>query len=205
MSLQASSLISPASITEGISTRTILDIIKDFNTEELIEYLGRKDLKLKESHFKILRKEEIASSDFLNTTKEEFQSYDMKANPAKRLNLVQLESAFQTNKKKRTLDQAFGNDYFDYIYGIVTTGMEWHFIIYTPDGIIFTSDSEYQINLTKSMIKNNPELLLSNVKRVISIIVGLLKDRVSVDSSLTSKRARIKKFIKKLYVSRVKT
>ncbi|CAB4381324.1 unnamed protein product [Rhizophagus irregularis] len=36
-------------------------------------------------------------------------------------NLAQLESAFQTNKKKRTADQAFGNDYFDYIYGIVTT------------------------------------------------------------------------------------
>ncbi|CAB5393382.1 unnamed protein product [Rhizophagus irregularis] len=32
-------------------------------------------------------------------------------------NLAQLESAFQTNKKKRTADQAFGNDYFDYIYG----------------------------------------------------------------------------------------
>ena len=57
--------------------------------------------------------------------------------------------------------------------------------------------SEYQINLTKSAVKENPELLRNNVKRVIGIIVGLLKDRVSVDSSPTSKRARIKKFIKK--------
>ncbi|GES86474.1 hypothetical protein GLOIN_2v1511347 [Rhizophagus clarus] len=112
-------------------------------------------------------------------------------------NLAQLESAFQTNKKKRTADQAFGNDYFDYIYGIVTTGTEWHFIIYTPDGIYSTSGSEYQINLTKSAVKDNPELLRSNVKRVIGIIVGLLKDRVSVDSSPASKRARIKKIIKK--------
>ena len=112
-------------------------------------------------------------------------------------NLAQLESAFQTNKKKRTLDQAFGNDYFDYIYGIVTTGTEWHFIIYTPDGIFSTSGNEYQINLTKSAVKENPELFRNNVKRVIGIIVGLLKDRVSVDSSPTSKRARIKKLIKK--------
>ena len=112
-------------------------------------------------------------------------------------NLAQLESAFQTNKKKRTADQAFGDDYFDYIYGIVTTGTEWHFIIYTPDGIYSTSGSEYQINLTKSAVKENPELLRSNVKRVIGIIVGLLKDRVSVDSSPTSKRVRIKKIIKK--------
>jgi hypothetical protein len=60
------------------------DVVKDFNTEKLIEYL-KKNLKLEESHFKILRKEEIAGSDFLNTTKEEFQSYGMKAGPAKRL------------------------------------------------------------------------------------------------------------------------
>ena len=45
------------------------------------------------------------------------------------------------NKKKQTVDQVFGNDYFDYIYGIVTMGMEWHFIIYTPDGIYYTSGS----------------------------------------------------------------
>ena len=85
----------------------------------------------------------------------------------------------------------FGNDYFDYIYGIVTTGTEWHFIIYTPDGIYSTNGSEYQINLTKSAVKENPELLRNNVKRVIGIIVGLLKDRVSVDSSLTSKDQKI--------------
>ena len=79
----------------------------------------------------------------------------------------------------------------------MTTGTEWHFIIYTPNGIYCTSGSEYQINLLKFVIKNNPELLRSNVKRIISIIVGLLKDRVSVDSSPASKRARIKKIIKK--------
>ncbi|GES85294.1 hypothetical protein GLOIN_2v1598257 [Rhizophagus clarus] len=56
------------------------------------------------------------------------------------------------------------------------------------NGIYCTSGSEYQINLTKSAIKENPELLRSNVKRVIGIIVGLLKDRVSVGSSPTSKR-----------------
>ncbi|GET03403.1 hypothetical protein GLOIN_2v1511347 [Rhizophagus clarus] len=320
MSSQASSPASPASITEEISTRTMSDVVKDFNTEELIDYLGRKDLKLKESHFKILRKEEITGRSFLKLTEEKLERYGMKGGPATVLvefieslgqklrnysslktlddlkemlrrnkvngeditnikqftpvyeeisdedkafdhcmediilklsnvetmtdaneatllqkdisgedatgrvdyaiksleellcitegkprnikigyaqNLAQLESAFQTNKKKRTADQAFKEDYFDYLYGIVTTGTEWHFIIYTPDGIYCTSGSEYQINLTKSAIKENPELLRSNVKRVIGIIVGLLKDRVSVDSSPASKRARIKKIIKK--------
>ncbi|PKC56372.1 hypothetical protein RhiirA1_474083 [Rhizophagus irregularis] len=273
MSSQASTPSSPSSITEEISTRTMSDVVKDFNTEELIDYLGRKDLKLKETHFKILRKEEITGLAFLKLTKEDFRSIGFALGPAtvlaeiieqftpvfeeindddkafehcmediilklsnvetmtdaneatrcefissilhasiaiaKKLtsqdifivlqkdisgkprnikigyaqSLAQLESAFQTNKKKRTADQAFGNDYFDYIYGIVTTSTEWHFIIYTPDGIYCTSGSEYQINLTKSSIKDSPELLRSNVKRVIGIIVGLLKDRVSVDSS----------------------
>ncbi len=77
------------------------------------------------------------------------------------------------------------------------TGTEWHFIIYIPDGIYSTSESEYQINLTKSAIKENLDLLQSNVKRIIGIIVGLLKDRVSVNSSLSSKRSRIEKIIKK--------
>ena len=79
----------------------------------------------------------------------------------------------------------------------MTTGIEWHFIIYTSDGIYSTSGSKYQINLTKTAVKENPKLLHSNVKRVIGIIIELLKDCISVDSSLTSKRARIKKFIKK--------
>ena len=56
------------------------------------------------------------------------------------------------------------------------------------------SDSEYQINLTKFAVKENPELLRNNVKKVIGIIV---KDRVNIDNFSTSKRARIEKFIKK--------
>ena len=75
MSSQASSPASPASITEEISTRTMSDVVKDFNTEELIEYLGRKDLKLKESHFKILRKEEITGRSFLKLTEEKLERY----------------------------------------------------------------------------------------------------------------------------------
>jgi len=47
------------------------------------------------------------------------------------------------------------------------------------------------------MIKKNPDLLRSNVKRIIGIIVRLLKDRVSVDSFPTSKRVKIEKLIKK--------
>ncbi|PKC59353.1 hypothetical protein RhiirA1_469581 [Rhizophagus irregularis] len=270
MSSQASSPTSPISIIEEIFTRTMLDVVKDFNTEELIDYLGRKDLKLNEDDIKILRKEKISGLAFLELTEEKFcsigftldrqqylqkfieglsqklQNYSLlkTLNNLKKMlhknkvngeditnfkqftpvfeeindddkafkhciediilkllnvetmtdtnedvsskdvtgrvdyviksledllcitegklrnikigyaqNLAQLESAFQTNKKKWTADQAFGNDYFDYIYGIMT--ME------------------------------NPDLLQNDVKRVIGIIVGLLKDKVSVNSSPT--------------------
>ncbi len=74
MSSQASSSTSPASIMKEISTRTMSDVVKDFNTEELIKYLRRKDLKLKETYFKILHKEEITGLTFFKLTKEDFRS-----------------------------------------------------------------------------------------------------------------------------------
>ena len=42
-------------------------------------------MKLKESHFKILCKEEIASSDFLKLTKEDFRSIGFALGPTTRL------------------------------------------------------------------------------------------------------------------------
>ena len=43
MSSQTSSPALPVSITEEISTRTMLGVVKDFDTEELIEYLKKKE------------------------------------------------------------------------------------------------------------------------------------------------------------------
>ena len=78
---------SPASTsstsTEERSTRTMADVVKDFDTEELIEYLRKKNLKLKESHFKIFRKEEITGSAFLDMIKEEFRDIGFALGPAK--------------------------------------------------------------------------------------------------------------------------
>ena len=74
MSSQASTPSSPSSITEEISTRTMSDVVKDFNTEELIDYLGRKNLKLDKDDIKILRKEKISGLAFLELTEEKFRS-----------------------------------------------------------------------------------------------------------------------------------
>ncbi|GBC16263.2 hypothetical protein GLOIN_2v1778295 [Rhizophagus irregularis DAOM 181602=DAOM 197198] len=64
---------SPASITEEISSRTMSDVVKDFNTEELIDYLERKDLKLDEDDIKILRKEKI--SEFIESLSQKLRNY----------------------------------------------------------------------------------------------------------------------------------
>ncbi len=52
----------------------MLDVVKDFNTEELIDYLERKNLKLDKDDIKILRKEKISGLAFLKLTKEDFHN-----------------------------------------------------------------------------------------------------------------------------------
>jgi hypothetical protein len=106
MSSQASSPASPASITEEISTRTMSDVVKDFDTEGLIDYLGRKDLKLKETHFKILRKEEITGLAFLKLTKEDFRSIGFALGPTTRLTefIEGLSQKLRNYSSLKTLD-----------------------------------------------------------------------------------------------------
>src|SRR2546421_11536886 len=99
------------------------------------------------------------------------------------------------NKKKRKVDEAFDPDY-DYVYGIVSTGTDWYFILHSTEGIYCTSKTEYRISLTEDAIKN-PTELRKNVKRVLEVIVGLLKDRVSASEEPTNKKRRVEDIIKK--------
>ncbi|GES96963.1 hypothetical protein GLOIN_2v1709121 [Rhizophagus clarus] len=108
-------------------------------------------------------------------------------------NIMQLESSHHTNTRKRKASVAF-DDEFDYLYGIVTTASDWYFLMYTPERI-YCSKDDYHIVLTENIMKNDAELR-RGVKKVMGVIVGLLKDRVEVDDSPDSKRARTKKFIK---------
>ena len=85
MSSLASSPASPASITEEIFTRTIFDVIKDFDTKRLIEYLRRKDLKLDEDDIKIFHKEKVTGHDFLKLIEKKLERYGMKGGPVTRL------------------------------------------------------------------------------------------------------------------------
>ena len=106
MSSQASTPSSPSSITEEISSRTMSDVVKDFNTEELIDYLERKDLKLDEDDIKIFRKEKVAGRDFPKLTEEKLERYGMKGGPATRLvDFIEgLSQKLQNYSSLKTLD-----------------------------------------------------------------------------------------------------
>ncbi|RHZ78912.1 hypothetical protein Glove_155g123 [Diversispora epigaea] len=84
-------------------------------------------------------------------------------------------SAYHTNKKKRTADQAFRNDDYDYLYGIVSTATEWHFIMFATDGLYCTSKSEYQINLSKMALKEDVNSIRKGVKASIGCYRWLIK------------------------------
>jgi hypothetical protein len=103
--------------------------------------------------------------------------------------------ALQVNKKnrKRKSGEAFG-DYVDYIYGIVTTASEWYFILFTSDGISSTSKDPLNIRFSESALEEGSEEekdLRKNVKRVMEVIVGLLKDRLEEPDR---KKARIEEY-----------
>ena len=104
MSLQASSPASPASIME--EAQTMSDVIKDFNMEELIEYFGRKNLKLNKDDIKILCKEKIAGFDFLELTEEKFRSIGFTLGPATRLTkfIKGLSQKLRNYSSLKTLD-----------------------------------------------------------------------------------------------------
>src|SRR5277367_4514240 len=105
-------------------------------------------------------------------------------------NIKQLESSYETNKRKRKRD----DDDFDYLYGIVTTARDWHFLLYTPGNISRAGKSPISIEFTEDALNKDSEeyyALRKGVKKVLEIVVWLLKDRACLDDSPVSKRIRI--------------
>ena len=105
-------------------------------------------------------------------------------------NLVQCESAMQVNQRKRSA----GGEGLDYVYGIVTTASEWIFIRFATDGISCTSQRPHHIRFVKSALQAGSEddkLLCKNVREVVEVIVGLLKDRVNLECGTEVKRQRV--------------
>ncbi|CAG8791157.1 27704_t:CDS:2, partial [Dentiscutata erythropus] len=68
---------------------------------------------------------------------------------------------------------------------------EWHFIKLATEGLYCTSKSEYQINLSKTALKEDLESIRKGVKAVIGIIVGLLRDRITMCDEHENKKLRL--------------
>src|SRR5262245_61388506 len=95
------------------------------------------------------------------------------------------------NKKKRKRED---NDFFDYLYGIVMMGRDWFFLLYTPGQISKASEVPLTIEFTKKALDKNSEeycALCEGVKSVLEVVVGLIKDRASVENSPAKKRTRV--------------
>jgi len=113
-------------------------------------------------------------------------------------NLMQCRSSCEMNldtlKKKRKAEEAF--EEYEYVYGIVTTATDWYFILHSTEAIYCTSKTEYRISLTEDALKDSTDLR-KNVRRILEVIVGLLKDRVTASEEPANKKRRVEEIIKK--------
>ncbi|PKY59755.1 hypothetical protein RhiirA4_412522 [Rhizophagus irregularis] len=106
-------------------------------------------------------------------------------------NIKQLESSYETNKKKRK--RGDGDDY-DYLYGIVTTARDWHFLLYTPGRISQGSKLPLSIDFSEDALDKKSveyQTLCNGVKKVLSVVVGIIKDRACAEEEPDRKRVRV--------------
>ncbi|CAG8581650.1 13527_t:CDS:2, partial [Acaulospora morrowiae] len=95
------------------------------------------------------------------------------------------------NKRKREREE----NYFDYVYDIVTTGRGWQFLLYSPWQISKESDTALTIKFTEKALKKILEEYLALRKNEkmywVLLLVCLLKDRARVEQSPATKREDI--------------
>ncbi|GES89970.1 hypothetical protein GLOIN_2v1780729 [Rhizophagus clarus] len=83
----------------------------------------------------------------------------------------------------------FGN--YEYLYGVITIASEWYFLSYSLEKISCTFKNPIILKFSKTVITDSKEESeLRNVKQVLEIIVGLLKDRLENESFKEQKTIR---------------
>jgi len=103
-------------------------------------------------------------------------------------NLLQCDGSLDENRKQRC-----SSNEFDYVYGIVTTGYLWRYLLFTNErrGIYTTANTGgHFIPLGVECLQDDQELKRS-VKQVVSTIAWMLLDRVTVGESPTEKKRRV--------------
>src|SRR3954466_2739988 len=71
--------------------------VENWDTDTLITFLRRHDLKFDDDDFEILHREKITGFDFTNMTKEEFERCGLKIGPSRRL--VEIAETFRSQSK----------------------------------------------------------------------------------------------------------
>jgi hypothetical protein len=99
-------------------------------------------------------------------------------------------------RKKQKTEEAFNPPIIIMSMGIVSTGTDWYFILHSTEGIYNMSRTEYQISLTEDALED-PTELHKNMKRVLEVIVGLLKDRAVGSEEPATKKRHVEEIIKK--------
>ena len=83
----------------------------------------------------------------------------------------------------RKQKQKNDND-FNYLYGVVTTAQDWHFLLYTLRKISQGSKLPFSIEFSEDALDKKfveYQILRNGVKKVLGIVVGLLKDRTCAE------------------------
>ena len=71
---------------------------------------------------------------------------------------------------------------------------DWHFLLYSPGEISQASELPFTIEFSKKALDKESEeyqTLYKDVKKILEVIIGLIKDRVCSDKELDRKRAKI--------------
>ncbi|PKK61274.1 hypothetical protein RhiirC2_760907 [Rhizophagus irregularis] len=84
-----------------------------------------------------------------------------------------------------------GDEYFDYL---VSTGRDWHFLLYLPGEIYRGSKLPFTIEFTDDALEKESkdrQVLCESVKKVLGVVVELLKGRACLNDEPDRKKVRI--------------
>ena len=120
------------------------------------------------------------------------EAEEYKVNEGIAMNIMQYQGALQQARRKRKR----GENEFDYIYGITTTGKEWKYIIFTSENKIYKGVTQLiDLDRDKLRVAGYQDLLKESVKKTVTTIAWMLDSQANAKT--TSKRQRLEALLTK--------
>ena len=102
------------------------------------------------------------------------------------MNIMQCQGVLQGARRRRKL----GENEFDYIYGITTTGKEWRYIIYTSENKIYKGIPQWiELSREKLSLDDYKEKLKGSIETTVKTIAWMLDSQANPKT--TSKRQHL--------------